>query len=433
MLEINSLFKHKLLTIVSLLILITLGACQKKDDLAPSVSIQIPSGGSYSAMDTLYIKAQITDNVNINRISIKIIDQNNQQICPSYNFFPNRSSFLLESSFIINNLYLSSGSYFLIIEAYDGTNIGKSYIPIQIGAISKKLEDILIVERYTNHTEIYSILNGKTLLKDFPFSYQDFIYNPYAKQYQLLTSNGDLIAFNKSNFDEEWCVSGLKDPARNYYGKLFYKDQHTYVSSYLGEIRSYDEKGNLGIQANTVDTKGQISNYFFNQDKIMAIKKPYVNYQDKIEELNKITGASIYTYDLQFSPESILFVDDELCVVFGNRDQVAQACSLSTLYHVIHPFGDFQDRELSDAIQYSEYYYILSLNHEIIEYELDNSYERILETTNTNVHFFKEDLYEKTYYIDNNEILALRYPAAGSQVFFQNDKTIDDLIFVYNK
>ncbi len=433
MLKTNSLFKHKLLTIVSLLILISLGACKKKDELSPKVSIQSPSGGSYSAMDTIFVKAQITDNENIERISIKLIDQNNQQVCPSYHFYPKKVSFLLESPFILNNLYLSSGSYFLVVEAYDGINTGKSYIQIQIGAISRKLEDILLVEKSPNTTEIYSILNGKTLLKSFPFSYQDFIYNPYAKQYQLLTSNGELIAFDKSNFDEKWSVSGLKNPSKEYYGSLFYKNQNTYVSSYLGEIRSYDENGQLGKQANTIDDKGQISNYFFRQEKIMAIKKPYVNYQDKIEELNENSGASIYTYNLQFSPKSILFIDDDLCIVFGNRDQVAKACSLSTLYHVIHSFGDFENRQLGDAIQYSEYYYILSLNHEIIEYELANSYERVLETTNTNVSFFEENLYHKIYYIDNNEIFALRYPAAGSQLFFQNDKAIDDLIFVYNK
>jgi len=73
---------------------------KKKDELSPTISIQSPSGGSYSAMDTIFVDAQITDNENIERISIKLIDQNNQQVCPSYHFYPELASFHLESHFI---------------------------------------------------------------------------------------------------------------------------------------------------------------------------------------------------------------------------------------------------------------------------------------------------------------------------------------------
>ena len=233
--------------------------------------------------------------------------------------------------------------------------------------------------------------------------------------------------------EEQWQISGLKSPTHHYFGSLFYKDQLTYVSNYLGEIRAYDEFGKLAKQANTIDDKGQIRQYYFGNDKIMVVKEPYVSGQDKIEELNEGTGASVYTYSLLFSPERLLFVDEELCVVFGNQYHKAKACSLSTLYHVVHPFGNFGERELGDAYRYSSNFYILSLGQDILEYDLSNGNERLIETSNGLVKFRYEDLYHKLYYIDDRKIANLIFPASGSQMFYQNDKRIDDLIFVYNK
>lgn len=427
------LYKHKLLTIVSLLILSLISSCQKEDDVSPLINIQEPSGGVFQVFDTLKVEADISDNEQIKSISVKIIDSKNQQVTPSYTLAISKKSYHLNINYKIDNLYLESGNYFLLVEANDGINTGKDYISISIGAVPKRLEDILIVETENAVSSIYSILNGKKLLKTFSYPYQDFIYNSYAQQYLYLSGEGILTAYDKKELKLQWSVSDLKNPNREYLGQLSYRNKLVCVNAYSGSIRSYNGKGEIVKQANTIDTKGEISQFWFGYQKIMAFKKPYTSDDEKIEELNEETGASVYTYDISFSPERLCFVDEDLCIAFGNKYQKAKACSLSTLYNVVHPFGDFGDRELGDAYKYSSYYYILSLNQEIVEYDLSNDNERILETTQKNVKFYHEELYDKLYFIDGNQILNLSYPAAGSQLFYQNDKTISDLIFVYNK
>lgn len=429
----RALYKHKFLTIVSLLIIIIITSCKQQDDLAPVISILQPTSGSFLVFDTIRVQADVTDNESIQSIRIRLIDMDNQQVVPSYSYTVNVSSYQLKADFVIDNLYLESGSYYLVVEASDGINTSKKYVSVLIGALPRYLEDQLIVERDNQQTHIYSIKNGKVLFKTFPFAYQDFIYNPYSKQYLFLSEGGVLTAYDKDDIEILWQVTDLKDPLRAYYGSLFYKDNVVYVNNYSGGIKAYDGNGNLLKQANTIDSYGQISQYFFGYDKIMVFKEPYVFGNDKIEQLNEVSGASVWTYDIQFSPKQLLFVDEDLCLVFGNEYNIAKACSLSTLYNVIHPFGDFGSRKLGDAYKYSKYYYILSLDQEILEYDLSNGNERVLETTQTNVQFYYEDLYEKLYFIDENKISNLHFPATGSQVFYQNNNTIDDLIFVYNK
>jgi len=434
--NVQALYKHKFLTIVSLLILITVSlfsSCKKEDDIAPVVSIQTPIGGSYSVNDTISVQAKISDNETIVSVRIRLINMDNQQVVSPYTYSVNASSYQLNANFVIDNLYLESGEYYLVVEADDGINTGKDFVSIQVGALTRVLEDVLVVEKDNLQTHIYSVLNGKLLLKTFNMEYQDFLYNPYSEQYIFLSKKGILTAYDKEELESVWSISNLKDPLHEFYGQLLYKDKLVYVSSYTGAIQVFDGNGNLVKQANTIDTEGQVSQFFFGMDKIMAFKEPYVFGDDKIEELNEVTGASVQTYEIDFSPEQLLFVDDELCVVFGNRYNKAKACSLSTMYNVVHPFGDFGNREFGDAFKHTNYLYIISLDQEILEYDLSNGNERILESTQTNTHFFYEDLYEKLYFVDDKKIFNLNFPAVGSQLFYTNNRTIDDLVFVYNK
>ena len=427
------LYKHKLLTIVSLLILMSISSCEKKDDIAPLIDFQNPKAGVYTVSDTINVKALITDNEQISSVRIRLINEGNQQVVSPYSYQPNSKTFHLDAQFIIDNLYLESGDYFLVIEADDGYNTSKAYQSIRVGALARTLDDVLIVETEAQQSSVYSILHNKKLLKSFDTELEDFIYNPYSQQYLFLSKNGILKAYDKTHFQQVWEVTGLKDPIHTYQGRLNYHDKLIYVNNYLGAIVAYNEKGNIVKQANTIDTEGQISDYFFGEDKIMAFKAPYVSGKDKIEELNQSTGASVWTYQIDFSPKKLLFSEDDLCLVFGNKYNCAKACSLSTLYNVVHPFGDFGTRTLGDAFRYSNYFYILSLNRQIVEYDLSNGGERILVDTQSNVKFYYDDLYQKLYYVDSDAIFYLQYPSASSQLFYQNNHSIKQVIFVYNK
>ncbi len=433
----ESLYKHKFLTIVSwllfMLLIVTVIACEETDDVNPVVKIISPTGGSFSVMDTVHVIADISDDKSLESVSIMLLDLNNQRVCPTNTYSVNKDSYHLDVLFLIDNLYLEGGEYYLVVEANDGYNIQKQYVSISVGGLNKKLEDVLIVEKGNLRTSIYSILNEKVLLKEFSSEYQDFIYNPYTEQYVFLSKEGTLVAYDKIELDEVWRVENLNSPSYPYQGSLFYKNQVIYVSTYSGEIRAYDGAGNVVKQANTVDNKGQISQYYFAYDKIMAVKKPFVNGDDRIEELNEASGASVRTFEISFTPKKLLFVNQDLCVVFGNEYNEAKACSLSTLYNLVQPFGNFQGRKLGDAYQYSEYFYILSLDNKIAEYNLSNGNERFLENTQESAMFYYEDIYKKLYYTDGNSVCILSFPADGHQVFYTNNRTVDDLIFVYNK
>ena len=434
--NIESLYKHSLLTIVSLLIISIFFSCEKKDEMAPKVIINQPAGGVFVVMDTIRISANVSDNEKITTVSVHLFDENNRRVVPSNTYFPNSRNYNLDALFIIDNLYLESGKYYLIVEAKDEYNSKKAYVSIQVGALERVLNSILVVEKQTSETKLFSIISHqKNLIRTFPYPYQDFLFNPYSSQYQFLTEEGILYAFSQKNPKEEplWAVTDLKDPTRPYFGTLMYFNNSTKVSSYKGEIRSYNASGKLINTASSNDNTGHIRQYYYDYNKIMLIKEPFMQGNDKIERLNQATGASLIAYDILFSPEKLLFVNEDLAVVFGNKNNIAKACSLSTVYNVVNYFGNFGEKKLGDAFKYSEYIYLISLDNKIIEYDLANGYQRILVSTNSNVQFYYEALSQSIYYIDGSLVNKLNYPAEGSTVYFSNNRTIDDMHFVYNK
>ena len=430
-----SLYKQSLLTIVSLLIISMFYSCEKGDDVAPKVTVSQPAGGMFSVMDTIRVRANISDNEQVKLVSIHLFDKNNRRVAPSSTYFPNSGNYDLDASFVIDNLYLESGSYYLIVEAKDEFNSKKVYVSIQVGAIERVLDDILIVEKYTLETKVFSVINQKNLLRKFPYSYQDFLFNPYTLQYLFLTENGVLYAYLEEDIKDEalWQITDLKDPIHPFFGKLKYINNNTLVSHYKGEIRSYNKNGQLINTAVSNSNTGQVRQYYYDYDKIMLVKEPFVQGKDKIECLNQATGASLVSYDILFSPEKLLFINEDLCVIFGNKNNIAKACSLSTAYNVINYFGDFDNKKLGDAFKYSEYIYLLSLDNEIIEYDLANGYQRVVANTNSNVKFYHEEISETIFYIDGNFLYRLNYPEEGSTIYFANNNAIDDLHFTYNK
>ena len=433
-LNMQSLYKHSLLTIVSLLIITSFFSCEKEDNLKPIIEISQPKLSVYAVLDTINVALQVSDNHNIERVSLYIIDANNQKVCTSYNYVPNSSTYNLKALYIIDNLYLDDGEYFFVIEASDGINIEKKYVSIQIGALPKKLNDILIAESDILESKIYSIKNGKQLFKTFSAEYRDFIYNPFQEQYQFLSKDGLLTSYRANKIDEQvWRVNDLKDPTHDFFGSLQYFDKNTLVSSSSGEIRYYDKDGNIINKAISNSQNNQIKQYYYNFDKIMLIKEPFINGEDKIEKLNQTTGASIVTYNILFKPEKLLFVDEGLCVIFGNKNNIAKACSLLTVQNVVHYFGDFGNRQLGDAYKYSKYLYLLSIDHQIVEYNITNGDERVIANTSNLVKFYYEELSHRLYFLDGKNIYYLNYPTDGKELYYANSKTVQDLIFVYNK
>ncbi|MBN2669044.1 MAG: PQQ-like beta-propeller repeat protein [Bacteroidales bacterium] len=429
----RSLYSQKLQTLVSLLLIFLFSQCKKEDSVSPVVNIIELSNTQISAQDTFLLKAKASDNIAIKEVFAYIINQNNQKVSKTYSWRFNQADVSIETEFILNDLYLESGSYFLVVEARDEFNTGKAYKALSISGIETLLKDIYIVEASNNLTKIYSIIETKKLIKELQQDYQDYVYNPYSKQNVFLSAIGVLTAYDSSFTEIIWQKTDLKSPSYTFYGSLLYKDKKVFVSDANGALIAFDDKGNVSWQGNTTDAKGQISEYVFWNDKIMLFKHPYSIGNDRIERMNATTGASVFTYTISFEPKQLLKVNDELCLVFGNEYNIAKACSLSTLYNVVHPFGNFDNRFFYDGYAITEYFYLLAFDDQIVEFDLESQYERVIDAVTAPIHFYFEPLSEMLYYTEGNKLNRSLYPNIGHIESFQQSATIDDLIFIYNK
>ncbi len=425
-------YKHIALSFVSYLF-ITFSSCQKTDEQVPFIQIEQPSGGSYSVLDSIRVVAQISDNEIITRVSVYVINESNQRISTPTSLYLNQKNYNLNILHTIDNLYLSSGSYYLVVEAWDEQNEKKSYIPIQIGAIERQLTDIIIIEGDLISTKIISIYQRNQVLKVIAEPYQCFLYNPYAKQYHFLSTQGILSAYQSSNWEKKWTVDQLKDPSHVYTGQLKYENNLTFVSNFRGAIAGYGPTDKVIWQANTSGNQAQISDFIFTENNILVSMLSFAIGYDVVEQLNRGTGAYVRSFDINFTPKRICPIDQDLNIVFGNYYNQARACSLSTLYNLVWPVGDFGSAHLEDAFKVTDYQYLVALDHKIIEYHITSQMQRTLDTCSNDIKFFYEPLNQKVFYVDGSQIKISNHPQTGHQLYYSHTHEIKDLIFVYNK
>ncbi len=162
----STLYKHKLLTFVSILALFwMIASCQKQDDIKPSIQLTHGVLLSYEVGDTISIAAEISDNENLQQVSVYIINYDNQRVTQPYVYTCSGKHFSLNAQYVIDNKHLENGEYYLVIEAKDGYNTGFKYLKINITGIAPALKQILIIEANQTQTRIYEMMPEKKLIR----------------------------------------------------------------------------------------------------------------------------------------------------------------------------------------------------------------------------------------------------------------------------
>ncbi len=430
----GTLYKHKLLTFVSILALFwIIASCQKQDDIKPSIQLTHGLLLSYKVGDTISIAAEISDNENLKQVSIYIINYDNQRVTQPYVYNCSGKHFSLNAQYVIDNKHLESGEYYLVIEAKDEYNTGFKYLKMNITGIAPALKQILMVEADQTQTHIYEMMPEKKLLKTIPHPYQDLIYNAHDEQYIFLSAEGNIFGYQSKDFEEVWSDSELSFPSQTFYGKLSYHNDKTYVSTEKGDIRQYDKNGQKLWQANAQSSDASIYKYHFFDKDLLSINLPHDTEYPYIERFNPSTGASNQIYPTHFVPEQIVNVDAQLYLVVGNQYHTAKACSLSTLHHLVQVFKSWENAEVTDALRISKYLFLFAFNDKIVEYYLPNNEERKLVDLEQSIRFYYEKIHQNIYYLQGQKIYRLNYPAEEASLLYTNDKKIQDLVFVYNQ
>lgn len=256
-------------------------SCEKEkgDDIAPTIVINTPTEGqAYNVLDFITINATITDNKQINSVSIGLLNSN---------YVPVQSMVSVEvgtgpqlnftKSYALYDIRLETGVYYVWINAFDGENQTNAYQRIDVTAVPKKLTGIYTVSKISASlmglVKIDSVFNW-TQLATYASDYSGSSISSYEQLLFLSGRNtGDTKAINVENGSVKWTIPyplGFAPHCMDNY----HADKITYASYRAGTINGYNFNGSNYFLAYAA------SNYypeklFKHNSYLLSEQKPY--------------------------------------------------------------------------------------------------------------------------------------------------------------
>lgn len=166
-------------------------SCKKEtgDDLLPTVQITSPTlGATFYYNGTINIEAVVTDDRQLQSVMVEITDAQNNRYLSSQLFTPTEKYFEVNLAIQCNDLYLSSGSYYVRITANDGENEQIAFREIQIMEAPRIIERIFAV-RSNGLTASIDTLHDVSLLPCLDFE-GDYRYGDIESRTRHLVASG---------------------------------------------------------------------------------------------------------------------------------------------------------------------------------------------------------------------------------------------------
>lgn len=321
--------KLLLVAVIIALPLISIISCKKEDKQAPQITILKPYRDiELYQGDTLIIEAELKDNKGLKRVRYSIQDENGVSAVPATSQDIAGKEIKVSNFLIIDNPTLTTGEHTLQVAASDGTNEGKAFLRVKIYASSKKLKGLFAIttpgaqttKLYKADSTLTSLLAANTYTGDFA----DATLNPGTQQIITIGYNtGKIISADVRSLNEKWSQPSIYGGTLPSFFHVNYFEKESYVSSYDGFIRTYNEAG-------AVNGTVAINSGFYprkalrNNDKFIVEEKLFSGSSRQIAVYYAAAGAFMQNTPITFDVCDILYKDSDRYLFFGNDNTQAK-------------------------------------------------------------------------------------------------------------
>ena len=123
-------------------------SCKKEDTLDPVIVLEKPASQiTVGTSDTILVEAKITDNENIEKVTVQLLSINFVPVNSALILQPGTSEFHLSVNYILQNTQLSSGTYLIGVTASDGHNTAYAYREIYVLALPQVRKAIFVLSK----------------------------------------------------------------------------------------------------------------------------------------------------------------------------------------------------------------------------------------------------------------------------------------------
>jgi len=404
------------------MIFIQLSCERKKINTPPTLNIYLPiENNTFNAIDTFEVKATASDdNADNLRFSVYIADNNLQAVNASsvYNFSSNFAT--LDVTYVLNERWLTTGSYYLVVAASDDELTTRKYVRIQITSIPKKLIGFVVGVKSNSGCDIYIGDTNFVFTKQFSTSSSiTGNFNSFSKLINIVTADGKLKAYQYPYFNEVFSIVALNKIGSPFKADIFTKYPYIYVTNANGSIIS-------------VDHNGQIRNIYrtlFSPYRLILWKEIWVCLSEfypqqyswiEVPQMNK-------NYQNNFYINDIIPFDNERCLAIQQNGNQVNFYTYKPEINYFNSFGHQQNGQYNGGININNDVYV-SIDTKI--FQIDPIYGNLSNIYNGEpLSMLKwEESQQNLYAVNNNRFIMLKWQPI--QLF--NSKDFDNKIIFYD-
>ena len=419
--------------------LVCLGfSCSKEtDEQVPTIWVASPIDMQHIAVgDTVRVIAKITDNRVVESVSVTLVDDNGIPLLSTISEQPNVTEYDLDLFYAIDDIQISSGTYYFDVTAFDGVNRVYETVPVVINGIAQQREGIFIFDNVSNQTSIYrldTVLNAilfKTLTGDFLGG----AVNHYHQQVVCAGNvSGKVTVMDIKTGAELWSLPLANGGSFPSFTGVFSHNQTVYVAYYNENIRGYDGGGNLsyGTQAHS----GYYGESGWVHEDVLLVE----------QTSKSIAGTKMVVYWMASGAERHQIVlSEDICGMFSlNNDEVilftndAANNGRLSFYSVSNnvrsiPFN-IGPGKIDAVTQISTGEYLVARNGDL-KIISANTFSTLPYLSGVNASILKYDVTsDELVVVDGNKLSLYDYTKRTVKQSYTHSNHILDMQFLYNK
>ena len=428
--------KHFTTIIISLILLCFYSSCKKEDVSDPVIIFERPSSQiTVGPTDTILVEASISDNNDIQKVTVQILSINFVPVTNAMILEPNTSSYHLSINYILQNPQLTSGTYLIGISASDGTNTAYAYREIYILALPQSRKAVFLLSKgSTGHIQI-SKTDSLHQLHPFLSLPSDYTGSSIDSRNQVLyvlgkTTGGlTFIDANSGSLLNAIPPNTPMGPPTFQY--LHFKDNLNYVSFYDGNIRSYDQNGIRQFEA--------IQSGFARPGALLkTLDYVYVeNYYtgsglNRLEQYFFPSGAANQILTLDMDVLSMFEKSSDELFLFGHKNGIAQLEKYDRLNNSIQTIRTFGAIQINEVFQYRNTQYFLATSSGLLRYDYDLGILSPL--TASPVQGINYDALLNEFYLsENNAVHVLDAASFSEKYTLTESDSVLNVLFLYDR
>jgi hypothetical protein len=411
-------------------------SCKKKDTEPPVIVVNSPyENQSFSVFDSIKVSAIIQDNKQITSVDIVLTDENFVPVLQTISYYPNKTIYELKTSYILDDINLPSGSYYLQIKASDGINTRNNFTKLQVFETPKILKFITVFTKSgstINIQKVDSVFNISTL-KTLNSDYCGSAVNSRFQQLYLAGSIiNDIKVFSLSDMQTKWSVQSMPDPPTPYFESIYLNQGSLFVSFRQNTFNVYNQDGS-NISSKILDN-GMVASKFMQHPKYLFTEQYQIPLgARKISLYYPLSYALYQELTMDFNIVDFFTKDDDNVYITANKNgqgilKIYNIASNGVWQPLNIPSG-----KIYSSCQINSNDLLISKTNEILLYQYSNTNLVTFKSGINGYKIKKEELSNNIFACDDKKIYIFTYPNGGLVNTININDSILDFHFVYNR